>query len=197
MALSWTASAGTLQMSGLGDGQGWNDGSYYTGYVTLRYQGIDYAALCIDALHETVGTMWDALYIPLTDTADLSVAMQDYFGISDPAVYLPKLYADMTGWEQLSAVDLTEPENNTIQHDVWAQFDPGAFTDTGLAQLVQSDPPNINDFGLLVGANYASGGTLEQAFLVDPEADETPEPASLALAGAGLALLLFRRRRQF
>ena len=215
LAGSWTAAADPLVMSGLGNGQGWNDGAYYTGYVTMAFQSKNYAALCVDALHETFANSWEAAYIPLTDTADLAVVMKNYFGITNPAVYLPKLYADITGWLELSVVGSDETANNNIQHSVWSQFAPDDYTDTDmlyeLAQVVAPNgygalpnpnggqiPINLNNFGLLVDANYASGGQLEQAFLIDgPPTSGTPEPTSLALATAGLAglaLLLYRRR---
>src|ERR1022692_1856729 len=88
LAGSLDAPAETVTLSGLGNGNGWNDGAYYTGYVTLDFNGTNYAALCIDslhkaaldfngtnyaalcidALHETYGNSWDAVYVPLSDT---------------------------------------------------------------------------------------------------------------------------------
>ena len=37
---------GAVTLTGLGNGQGWNDGSYYTGYVTLDFAGTAYTGLC-------------------------------------------------------------------------------------------------------------------------------------------------------
>ena len=215
IAGAFAATAGEVLFSGLGNGYGWNDGAYYTGYVTLGFDGKDYAGLCVDALHDTYGNSWDAVYVPLTDAADLTAVMQAYFNITDPSVYMPKLIADMTGWAELSDVGSNETANNNIQHDVWAQFAPGAYTDTDqLFQLAQTVAPNgygsipshaggqipinLNEFGLLVDANYAQGGQLEQAFLVDGR-PTVPEPSSLLLAGTallGLVLLWSRSRKR-
>jgi len=191
------AAAETVDFSGLGNGKGWNDGAYYTGYVTLRFQGTNYAALCIDALHETRGTSWNAIYVPLSDTVGISSVMQAYFGTSDPAVYLPRLSSDASGYLMLRGVGEDVTANNEIQHNVWAQFAPDRFDDTCLLRPYSG---SMDTFGLIVDANYAHGGTLEQAFLVDSPSGgraEAPEPASALLIGTalvGISLLLKRRR---
>lgn len=189
------ALAGTADLSGLGNGKGWNDGAYYTGFVAIGFGGTSYAGLCIDALHETYGTSWDAVYVPLSDAAAVNKVMQSYFGTSDPAVYLPKLATDISGYLALQGVGENEILNNEIQHDVWAQFAPG-YVDTGLLARYSG---SVESFGLIVDANYTRGGTLEQAFLVDPpvgEVTRAPEPAPVVLIGSMLVGIgLLRRRR--
>jgi len=200
------ASADPVALSGLGNGQGWNDGSYFTGYVTLTLDGADYRGLCIDALHDTIGTSWNAVYIALTDPRVAGV-MQAYFGITDPAVYQPKLNTDTVGYALLSTIASDVAENNLIQHQVWAQFAPDRYTDTGIleseADFLSVDP---TDFGLIVDANYLQGGTLEQAFLVDPQPVDlqdfpvnspVPDVGTGVTAGsAWMGLALWRRRRR-
>jgi hypothetical protein len=206
-----TASAGPVSISGLGNGQGWNDGSYYTGYVTLGFDGTPYPGLCIDALHEATGDSWDALYIPLTNTAAVTNVMRAYFGVTDPSVFLPKLYADMAGYAMLSGIGSNQTANTDIQHSVWAQFAPG-YTDSGILTSYANEHPalDVGQFGLIADSGYATGGRLEQLFLVDPQPASlqhyfvvdplntpTPEPASDIMVGASLILIcaLLRTRR--
>ena len=194
-------------MSGLGNGQGWNDGSYYTGYLTLNFEDTDYRAICIDALHPTAGYSWDGMYIPITDFTTTGTALGVYFGITDAAVYLPKLYADMAGYAMLNGIGPDRAANNDIQHAVWAQFDSAHYTDSGLlSAFAQSHPPvDPEQFGLIVDADYLHSAHPEQMFLVNmqPPSHQTyfvdipgspaPEPGSgmlvgIAFVGIGIAL---------
>src|ERR1035441_8678213 len=180
------ATAGTVDLSGLGNGQGWNDGAYYTGYVTLDFDGKDYAGLCIDALHDTYGNSWQGVYVPLSNTDAISQVMLAYFGTSDPGIYLPRLLKDVSGYLMLYDVGQDEAANNSIQHNVWAQFAPGSYLDTGLLKPYSG---STTMYGLIVDANYAKGGQLEQAFLVDGAIGggaAAPEPASILLIGTAL-----------
>lgn len=190
LTVSMAATASPLQLSGLGNGLGWNDGSYYTGYVTLGFEGQNYTGLCIDALHDTFGDSWNAVFVPLSDQAAVRDVMQAYFGITDPLVYLPKLSADMTGYTMLGSIGSDVAANNAIQHDVWSQFAPGIFPNSGLLGPYTG---STGKFGLMADANYRSGGQLEQLFLVDPPVS-TPEPSTVLLIGLAFAGLGMLRR---
>jgi len=186
--------ADTITMSGLGNGQGWNDGQFYTGYLTLTTDGADYQAICIDALHEAGGS-WDGMILPLTDS-QIPAVMLAYFGVTDPAQFWPGLYADAVGYTILTGVGSDEGMNNQIQHDVWAQFDPEQFTDDGSLAASGSFNVDLTGFALAVDSGYATGTDLRQAFLVtenvpvltpyDPPStpiEDTPEPSSALLIG--------------
>jgi len=106
---------GSVTLSGLGSGQGWNDGSYYTGYVTLTFNGTAYTGLCIDALHEAEpGATWQAIYVPLTDPSIDSV-LATYFPAIAPADYTLLLEADVLGY--LDMAGASEATTIDLQHE--------------------------------------------------------------------------------
>src|ERR1022692_2455878 len=103
------AHAGTIQgpvtLTGLGNGLGWNDGSYYTGYVTLTIDGTDYNGLCIDALHDaSANSTWDAIYVPLTGPS-IDAVLASYFPNTSPSLYLTLLDADVLAFEELAGAN--------------------------------------------------------------------------------------------
>jgi hypothetical protein len=208
--LSTRLTASPVFLSGLGNGQGWNDGHYYTGFVALSMDGIDYRGLCIDALHQASAS-WDGTLLPLPDGA-VAVAMSTYFGVAEPFQFWPSLTADVIGYTMLLGVDNDEQSNNEIQHDVWAQFAPSLFTDTGLLAASGLFGVDMSTFALIVDSNYATGTDLRQAFLVaqslppltllDPAPlliQEAPEPSAMLLVGGtlvGLGIATRRSRRR-
>ena len=180
---------GPVMLTGLGNGQGWNDGSYYTGYVTLTFDGTDYTALCVDALHDaSPNSTWDAIYVPLSDPS-INAVLAVYFPNTAPSLYASLLQADVLGFLDLAGG--TEATSVSLQHEVWAQFDPADYNGTALGAQAAGDSVNTANFGLIVDAGYASGGSgLEQAFLVDrPLSSSVPEPAPAILIGIGLVAL--------
>jgi hypothetical protein len=214
MLVALTAMAGPIVsgpviLFGLGNGQGWNDGSAFTGYVTLRNDGVNYTALCIDALHETAAnSTWNALYVPLSDTAVLNAVMAAYFPSIPSAAYTTKLYADVVGFLMMAGAG--ETLTNNLQHEVWGQLDPAQYDGSSLATSASAVVSNGSftdshgnqvgfnpaNFGLVADANYVRGGQLQQLFIVDPPTG-APEPASTFLIGAGLVGLglLTRKHR--
>jgi hypothetical protein len=208
LAGSTAAVADDILVAGLGNGLGWNDGLNYTGYANVAFQGQNFPSLAVGIPGGAAG--WDATYVPLTDTANILDVMRTYYPGLDDSAYLPKLFAAMIGWEQLSSADLTEAASIDIQHAVWSLFDP-AYSDTiQLFQTSQTAAPNgfgslnLSDgrqiqvdagiFGLLVDANYATGSGLHELYMIDAPVPQVPEPASLVLGAAGLLLLAALRR---
>jgi hypothetical protein len=215
LAGSLAAFADSLVVSAPGNDDGYTDGLNYTSYVTVAFQGADYQALSIAPAADPGVQQWDAIYVPLTDTAAILNVMQAYFPDVSAAEDMPKLYADMVGWVELSSSGLGASANDAIQEAVWAQFDPSEYTDAiGLFQLAQTAAPNgygavtIGDgrlapvdlgfYGLLVDVNYDDGPPLNEVFLIDapPPLFGTPEPASLVLTMAGLAVLAATRMKR-
>jgi hypothetical protein len=186
------ARAGTMQcpvtLTGLGNGQGWNDGSYYAGYVTLTFDGADYTGLCVDALHDaSPNSTWDAIYVPLSDPS-IDAVLAAYFPNTSPWLYTALLQADVLAFLELAGA--SEATSVSLQHEVWGQFDPSAYSGTALAAQAAGQTVNTANFGLMVDASYSSGGSgLEQAFLVDPPPSPVPEPSPAVLIGLGLVAL--------
>jgi len=190
------ARAGTMQgpvtLTGLGNGQGWNDGSYYTGYVTLAFGGVDYLGLCIDALHDSSpNSTWEAIYVPLSDPS-LNAVLAAYFPNTSPSLYTSLLQADVLAFLGLAGAN--EATAVSLQHQVWGQFDPAAYSGTALEAQAAGQTVNMANYGLIVDAGYASGGSgLEQAFLIDPPSavppSDVPEPSPAVLIGTGLVAL--------
>ena len=192
VALQADTLRGPVTLTGLGSGQGWNDGSFYTGYVTLNFNGTDYTGICVDALHDaTPGATWDAIYVPLTDPS-LSAVLTSYFPNTLPSMYVTLLKADIAGF--LDMAGASQSTTITLQHEVWGQFDPAGYNGTALQAPAVTANITYGNFGLLVDANYAKGGSgMVQAFLIDPP-NTVPEPVPALLIGIGLVLMGSLRR---
>ena len=182
---------GPVTLTGLGNGQGWNDGSDYTGYVTLSFQGTDYTGLCMDALHDaSPNSTWSAIYVSLSDPS-IDNVLAAYFPNIAPSLYTALLQADVLGY--LDLVGGNQATSVSVQHEVWGQFDPAGYNGTALAEQAAAGAVSLANFGLIVDANYLNGGTgLEQAFLIDPS--PAPEPSAAVLIGLGLIGLGLMRR---
>jgi hypothetical protein len=142
----------------------------------------------VDALHDaSANSTWDAIYVPLS-SPNIDAVLAAYFPNTAPSLYSALLQADVLGFLQLAGAN--EATSVSVQHEVWGQFDPSAYNGTALAAQAAGQTVNTADYGLIVDANNASGGSgLEQAFLVDPPPSSVPEPAPAILIGLGLLSL--------
>lgn len=188
LAARATTIQGPVTLTGLGNGQGWNDGAYYTGYVTLDFDGIDFTGLCVDALHDAdANSTWNAIYVPLSGLT-IDAVLAAYFPNTSPLQYPALLQADVLGFMELAGGN--QATSVSVQHEVWGQFDPSAYSGTVLAAQAAGQTVSLANYGLIVDARYASGGSgLEQAFLVDPQPSSVPEPSPAVLIGLGLTAL--------
>ena len=188
LATHATTIQGPVTLTGVGNGQGWNDGSYYTGYVMLDFDGADLTGLCIDALHDASdNSTWDAVYVSLSDPT-IDAVLAAYFPNTSPSQYTALLRADVMGFNELAGGN--QATSVSVQHEVWGQFDPSAYSGMALAAQAAGQTVSLSNYGLIVDARYASGGSgLEQAFLVDPPPSPSPEPSTAVLIGLSLTLL--------
>ena len=185
-AAALSASPATTQITLVNAGSPlMSDGNYAVGPYTISMNGQNYAALCVDFLHQTsVGTTWTA-YI---NTAS------DY-----PKVYHPD---NLVGYgEEAYLYNLiTKPNADrvNIQHAAWNITDPnyqiGSVAQTFVNQA-QANYMNMNLSGFEV---LSAKDCSQQEFLVWNPSCAAPEPGSFAMLGGGLlvGIGLIRRNRK-
>lgn len=170
---------------------GVNDGSFYTGPENATINGVAYKVVCYDASHDVWnGQSWKAALYNIND-----LTKNSYF--TNQADYLTK-YKEAT-WLSAQFNDHPTSDWNGIQHAIWNLNVPGfegtpsdGNSWTTLAQTQASlgfQGFNFNNYRYI---NSVPGSTPVQGFIV---ATATPEPASLALVGAGLFGIAFLRRK--
>ena len=202
VASQGVASASTVNVTLTGaGGVVSNDGGVFVGPYQLLVGGQTINAPCDDYSDEIwVGESWQANENPLT-AAGVSSSLFGSHANADhlylEAAYLTSLF----GKEPTS-------DYNDIAYAIWGLFDPAGLAssnyDAGAtAFLTQAEDAQLNfsDFKgwqILTPINGSqSEGGRPQEFIIPGGPTPTPEPATLALLGAGLvAVALVNRRKR-
>jgi hypothetical protein len=161
------------------------DGHYYVGPYTVKINGVDYAALCVDFLHEaSVGTNWN-VYIN-----DLSKDISHSYNPENVTAYKEEAY--LYGL-------LTQPNADriAIQHAAWHLTDDAYQADSAAQSFLNLAGANYGSVNLAGFQILSSLSGTQQEFLIY-NASSVPEPATFALIAGALLIAagLARRKRR-
>ena len=162
-----------------------SDGNYYVGPYTITTNGHNYAALCVDFLHEsTVGTTWTAYVNTGSDYSKL-------YHADNPVLYAQEAYL-------YNLITQPNADRLDIQHAAWNITDPNYQINAKAKSFVQAAQANFASVNLSGFEVLSDTNRCQQEFLVWNPSCAAPEPASFAMLGGGLllGLGLFRRKRK-
>jgi hypothetical protein len=150
-------------------------GDYYVGPYTISMDGQNYAALCVDFLHQTsTGTTWTA-YVNTSS---------DYSKVYHPdnlVAYTEEAYL-------YNLITSKGADRINIQHAAWNITDPNYRINAAAQAFVQQAQANFANVNLAGFQVLSVKDCNEQEFLIWNPSCAAPEPSSFAMLGGGLLL---------
>ena len=171
------------------------DENVYIGLYKLNIGGVSYAALCIDFADDTaLNTLWSA-NITTLNNRDLSKTYHP----DSSTQYLEAAYL----FNQINTSGLSNQDRSALQDAAWAIFTPSAVNGVMTSKSNSYLADAIRYSSGMMASQFAVVSSVDpihnrqQEFLIST-AVVTPEPASLALVGAGLCVagLAIRSRQK-
>lgn len=162
-----------------------SNGSYYVGPYTVSMNGQNYAALCVDFLHQSsVGSTWTAYVNTSSDYSKV-------YHPNNPLLYVEEAYL-------YNLITQPNADRIGIQDAAWNITDSNYQINSkaqAFVQAAQANYPGVNLSGFEVLSDICG---KNQEFLIRTPSCAAPEPGSFAMLGGGLlvGLGLFRRNRK-
>ncbi len=162
-----------------------DDGSYYVGPYTISMNGQNYAALCVDFLHQSsVGNSWTAYVNTISDYSKV-------YRSDNPLLYVEEAYL-------YNLITKPNADRIDIQHAAWNITDSKYQINSAAAAFVQQAQANFAGVNMAGFEVLSAKDCNEQEFLVWNPSCAAPEPGSFAMLGGGLlvGIGLIRRNRK-
>jgi hypothetical protein len=191
----------SVDLVGIGDGVttyiGPND--VYVSPYTLQINGVDYVALCIDALDESAENS------PWIADIDVLPNISNTYHPSSLTNYEEEVYL----YNQITASGVSATSQTALQLAAWSIFDPTilgslpnsttkteAYTDVILAQSFVSDRlPGVNLSNYQI-VSSPEGQVEQQEFIIDGvPVSNVPETSTLFMLGTGLFMISYGRQK--
>lgn len=162
-----------------------SDGSYAVGPYTISINGQNYAALCVDFLHQSsTNTTWTAY---INNSSDFS----KLYHPDNLTGYLEEAYL----YNQITAPGADRID---IQHAAWSITDPNYKADSAAQKFVQQAQANYMNVNFAGFEVLSAANCNQQEFMIWSSPTTAPEPGSFAMLGGGLlfGIGLIRRNRK-